>query len=124
MRQRSSLIATVVSVAALLGGMAMTASAPVSAADASVVEEGKKLSFDRKLGNCLACHQIEGGDLAGNIGPPLVAMKARYPDKAKLRAQIWDATEVNPNSIMPPFGRHKIVSDTDIDKIVEFIHTL
>lgn len=124
MRQRSSLIATVVSVAALLGGMAMTASAPVSAADASVVEEGKKLSFDRKKGNCLACHQIEGGDLAGNIGPPLVAMKARYPDKAKLRAQIWDATEVNPNSIMPPFGRHKIVSDTDIDKIVEYIHTL
>lgn len=124
MRQRSSLLITAVSVAALLGSMGMTASPPVSAADASVVEEGKKLAFDRKLGNCLACHQIEGGELAGNIGPPLVAMKARYPDKAKLRAQIWDATEVNPNSIMPPFGRHKIVSDADIDKIVEFIYTL
>jgi sulfur-oxidizing protein SoxX len=124
MRQRSSLLATAVSMAALLGSMVMTASAPVSAADASVIEEGKKLAFDRKMGNCLACHQIEGGELAGNIGPPLVAMKARYPDKAKLRAQIWDATEANPNTIMPPFGRHKIVSDTDVDKIVEFIYTL
>ena len=124
MRQRSSLVATAVSVAALLGSLAMTASAPVSAADASVIEEGKKVSFDRKKGNCLACHQIEGGELAGNIGPSLVAMKARYPDKAKLRAQIWDPTGINPNSIMPPFGRHKIVSDAELDKIVEFIHTL
>lgn len=124
MRQRSSLLATAVSVAALAGSLALTASAPVSAADASIVAEGKKIAFDRKKGNCLACHQIEGGDLAGNIGPPLVAMKARYPDKAKLRAQIWDATKANPNSIMPPFGRHKIVSDTEIDKIVEFIYTL
>jgi sulfur-oxidizing protein SoxX len=51
-------------------------------------------------------------------------MKARFPDKAKLRAQIWDSTKMNPNSIMPPFGRQQILSESDIDKIVEFVYTL
>lgn len=93
-------------------------------ATAGAVEEGKELAFDRKLGNCLACHKIAGGNLPGNIGPELVNMKARYPDKAKLRDQIWDATKVNPNTIMPPYGKHKIVSEEQLDKIVEFIYSL
>lgn len=95
-----------------------------SAADNAVIAEGKKISFDRAKGNCLACHMIEGGELPGNIGPPLVAMQARFPDKAKLRAQIWDSTRSNPNSMMPPFGRHEILTESEIDKVVEFIHTL
>jgi sulfur-oxidizing protein SoxX len=67
---------------------------------------------------------IPGGNLSGNIAPPLIAMKARFPDKAKLRAQIWDATVANPNTIMPPFGKHQIVSEEQLDKMVDFIHTL
>lgn len=90
----------------------------------SPADEGKALAFDRKLGNCLACHQIEGGSMAGNIGPPLMMMKVRFPDKAALRAQIDDATVANPNSIMPPFGRHQVLSGQQIDKIVEFIYSL
>jgi len=94
------------------------------AADSAMVDAGKKISFDRKKGNCLACHQISGGNLAGNVGPPLVAMKSRFPDKAKLRAQIWDATKSNKNTMMPPFGLHSILSEGDIDKVVEFIYSL
>jgi sulfur-oxidizing protein SoxX len=111
---------------ALAGSMALLpAPGLVLAEDASsVVDEGKAVAFDRKKGNCLACHQIAGGELPGNIAPPLVAMKARYPDKARLRAQIWDATRMNPNSIMPPFGRQQILSEGEIDKVVEFIYTL
>ena len=99
--------------------------APITAiaADASVVEEGKKIAFARKKGNCLACHQIEGGNLPGNIGPPLIVMKARFT-KAELRAQIEDARRKNPNTIMPPFGTHNILTKDEIDKVVEFIHTL
>jgi len=126
MRTLPGILTTAGSVLALAGGMALL-SAPSLAADAkaeSVVEQGKAIAFDRKKGNCLACHQIEGGDLPGNIGPPLIAMKARFPDKAKLRAQIWDSTKANPNSIMPPFGRQQILSESDIDKIVEFVYTL
>lgn len=94
------------------------------AAEASVVAQGKDIAFDRKKGNCLSCHQISGGTMMGNIGPPLVAMKARFPDKNKLRAQIWDSTKANPNSMMPPFGRHRVLTEAEIDKVVEYIYTL
>ncbi len=91
---------------------------------ATAVEKGKAVSVDRKKGNCLACHAMDDGALPGNIGPPLVSMKLRYPDKAKLRDQIWDATKRNPNSIMPPFGRHKMLSEEEIDNITDYIYTL
>ena len=126
MRTLPSILTTAGSVLALAGSLTLVP-APGLAADAkaeSVVDQGRALAFDRKKGNCLACHQIEGGSLPGNIGPPLVAMKARFPDKAKLRAQIWDPTKANENSIMPPFGRQQILSESDIDKIVEFVYTL
>ncbi|MEE9492361.1 MAG: sulfur oxidation c-type cytochrome SoxX [Gammaproteobacteria bacterium] len=113
---------SILAIAGSLSLLPVTAQAADGAT--SVLEEGKALSFDRKMGNCLACHAIEGGTLPGNIGPPLIAMQARFPDKAKLRAQIWDATKANPNTIMPPFGRHKILSEGEIDKVVEFIYSL
>ena len=85
---------------------------------------GKDLAFDRKLGNCLACHMIVGGSQPGNMGPPLIAMKARFPDIATLRAQIHDATVANPDTMMPPFGSHSILSADQIDKITAYIHSL
>lgn len=126
MRPFPSIITTATSIAALLGSLALAPVAAVSAqeAEASASAQGKQVAFDRRKGNCLACHAIEGGDLAGNIGPPLVAMKARFPDKARLRAQIWDSTKTNPNSIMPPFGRHQILTEKEIDQIVEYMYTL
>lgn len=127
MRQPSSIITTAASVAALLGSLMLAPAAATAAEEAkaaSVVDQGKEIAFDRKKGNCLSCHQIAGGELPGNIGPPLVAMQSRFPDKAKLRAQIWDPTKANPNSMMPPFGRHKVLSEDEIDKVVEFIYTL
>jgi sulfur-oxidizing protein SoxX len=51
-------------------------------------------------------------------------MKMRYPNKAKLRAQIWDATKANPDTVMPPFGKHRIMSEAEIDKVTEFIYSL
>lgn len=116
-------ITTIASIAAVIGclGFAPTIANADEAAD---IEKGKELAFNRKKGNCLACHQIEGGSLAGNIGPPLVAMKARFPDYDKLRAQIYDARKNNPNTIMIPFGPHKVLSDKEIDLVTKFIHTL
>jgi len=112
------------SLAAMLGALALM-SFPAAAADgASTIEKGKAVAYDRKKGNCLACHAMDDGTLPGNIGPPLIAMKARYPDKAKLRAQIWDATVANPNTIMIPFGRNKVLSEEEIDQVVEYIYTL
>jgi sulfur-oxidizing protein SoxX len=51
-------------------------------------------------------------------------MKARFPDKAELREQIWDATVKNPNTIMPPFGKHRILSEKEIDLVTAFIYSL
>lgn len=126
------LISTAVSVVTLLGVIGCSTSASTAAMPsaspavmtADPIAEGKKLAFDRKLGNCLGCHAIAGGKLAGNIGPPLIAMKARFPDKAVLRAQINDATVRNPATMMPPFGRHSSLSDKQIDLITDYIHTL
>jgi sulfur-oxidizing protein SoxX len=94
------------------------------AQQASAAEEGKQIAFDRRKGNCLACHMMGDGDLAGNIGPPLLAMQQRFPDKAVLRAQVWDPTVKNPHSVMPPFGRNRILTEEEIDKIVDYLYTL
>ena len=113
------------SVAAVLASSAILL--PAAQADsegAAMLEDGKKLAFTRAQGNCLACHYIEGGESPGTIGPPLVAMQARYPDKAALRAQIWDPALANPETSMPPFGRNLILSEDEIDKVVEFIWAL
>jgi len=85
--------------------------------------QGGCIAIDRKKGNCQACHAIAGMN-HGNISPPLVSMKQRFPDKAKLRAQVWDATVANPHSVMPPFGRNGILSEDEIDKVVDFLLTL
>jgi sulfur-oxidizing protein SoxX len=108
---------------AIMGTLSFTPQIAI-ADETAMVEAGKEIAFDRKKGNCLACHHISGGDLAGNIGPPLVAMKSRFPDRAKLRVQIFDATAANKNSMMPPFGRHNVLSDSEIDKVVAYIYSL
>lgn len=92
-------------------------------ANAGPAAQGGCLVLNRRKGNCMACHQIAGTP-SGNIAPPLVAMKQRFPDKMRLRAQIDDARRVNPNTVMPPFGTHKILSQDEIDKVVEFVLTL
>ena len=91
---------------------------------------GRKLFMNRKKGNCLACHHAIVDNWpatlppGGNIGPPFVAMSARFPNSEDLRAQIWDPTVKNPNSSMPPFGKHKLISEQDIDNIVAWLSTL
>lgn len=89
--------------------------------------DGRSIAFDRKSGNCLACHAIPGdpeAETAGNIGPPLVSMKERYPDRATLSAKIWDATVTNPDSVMPPFGRNKILTEKEVDLVTDYIQGL
>jgi len=86
--------------------------------------DGRTLAFDRTKGNCLACHAIPGepkAEAPGNIGPPLVKMKDRYPDRAKLRARIWDETAFYTDSVMPPFGRNKILTEQEVDLVTDYI---
>ena len=123
MRKTATLVTAASAVAMMLGTTSIMVPTAAHAAD-DLVAEGKKVAEDRKKGNCVACHQYQGAVSPGNIGPPLVAMKARFPDKAKLRAQIWDSTAANPNSAMPPFGKYEALSGKEIDAIVEWVYTL
>ena len=94
------------------------------AAAQSAAAEGQKLAFDRGKGNCLTCHDIKGGNLPGSIGPALVDIKSKYPDRAELVAILVDATKRNPLTVMPPFGRNRILNDKEINAIVDFLQTL
>lgn len=89
---------------------------------------GGCIATDRRKGNCMSCHTFKGLEQtrlqAGNTAPPLVAMKARYPDKKRLQAQLWDASKFNPRSNMPPFGKHQILSEKEIDLVVEWLYSL
>ena len=105
--------------------LALGALASVSPASAqSAVSDGQKLAFDRGKGNCLTCHEIKGGDLAGSIGPPLKDIKSKYPDRNELVAIVTDETKRNPQTVMPPFGRNRILTDQEINAVVDFLQTL
>lgn len=101
--------------------------APAAAPAPKKEETGKDIAYNRAKGNCLACHGMPSqpdAESTGLYGPPLIAMSARFPDKARLRAQIWDATAINPNSSMVPFGKHKVLTEQEIDKVTDFIYSL
>jgi L-cysteine S-thiosulfotransferase len=113
-RTRSAILATF--------ALALVAATPAAAQSAAA--EGERLAFDRSKGNCLTCHEIKGGDLPGTIGPALVDIKSKYPDRNDLVAILNDETKRNPLTMMPPFGRNRILTDKEIDAIVDFLETL
>jgi len=88
------------------------------------VEAGKDVAMTRSKGNCIACHVIPGGEAPGAIGPALVAIQTRYPSKADLAEQIWDPTIKNPDVVMPPFGKHGILTNKEFVDVVEYIWSL
>jgi L-cysteine S-thiosulfotransferase len=90
----------------------------------SAAAEGQKIAFDRSKGNCLTCHDIRGGDLPGSIGPKLENIKAKYPDRSELVTILTDETKRNPLTVMPPFGRNRILSEPEINAVVDFLQTL
>ena len=102
--------------------LAMMAAGPAGAQSGAA--DGQKLAFDRGKGNCLTCHEIKGGDLPGTIGPKLENLKSRYPDRGDLVAILTDETRRNPLTVMPPFGRNRILTRQEINAIVDFLQTL
>ena len=108
----------------VLTGLIVLLTAMSEAVLSDQLANGKTLVMEKSKGNCLACHLIADGKQPGNIGPPLIGMKARFPDADRLREQIWDATIRNPDTRMPPFGRYGILSSKEIDLIVRYLYTL
>lgn len=113
--------AMLVVAASLAGGL------PVLASQTPETTEGARLAHEVAKGNCLACHAMPGDASAitsANIGPPLVAIRSRFPDRNALRRQIWDARLINPDTVMPPFGKNSILTSEEIELIVDYLYTL
>jgi len=114
-------------VAVLLAGNAFLHSMSQARADeAPNIAAGRQLAFEIAKGNCLACHKFpgdSGANTLANISPPLQAIRTKFPDRAQLRNRLWDPTQTNPNTVMPPFGKHRILSSDEIELIIDYLYT-
>ena len=103
--------------------------APQALAQANAVS-GQALFAEERKGNCFACHKTPTNASrigASNIGPPLEAIRQKYAtpaDRVRLRDSIRDQSAVNASTIMPPYGKHRILTEVEIDDIVAFLETL
>ncbi|MGD8941506.1 MAG: sulfur oxidation c-type cytochrome SoxX [Gammaproteobacteria bacterium] len=93
----------------------------VNAGETSTVQEGKRLTLEF----CQACHQYAGTEQAGTVAPPLLGMKARFPDRKKLYNIIYDPqVAIKKDTMMPPFGRNELLAKDEIEKVIDFLYTL
>lgn len=77
-------------------------------------------------GDCGKCHALPAS-LArpgGDVGPALTGSRMRALGAARLRELIEDPTRANPNTAMPPYGRHRILTPAEIASVVRFLEGL
>jgi L-cysteine S-thiosulfotransferase len=84
-------------------GDAIPASLTGSTGDAN---RGRAIVANRQVGLCLMCHSgpLPEVKLQGNLAPDLKGAGVRW-NEGQLRLRIVDASEVNPDTIMPPYYR-------------------
>ncbi|MGZ5088644.1 MAG: c-type cytochrome [Usitatibacter sp.] len=78
-------------------------------------------------GDCIACHQLAQGvgpATRADVGPLLEGTRMRTLGKPALREALTDPTRANPDTVMPPYGRHRILDRAEIDRLVEFLVAL
>ena len=101
--------------------------------------EGRKVFMNRKLGNCLACHQnsdMPEQPFHGEVGPMLDGAADRWSE-AELRGIVSNAKQMFPDTIMPAFyvdsgytralekfeGK-SILSAQQVEDVVAYLQTL
>lgn len=80
-----------------------------------------------EMGHCIACHQLPEGlgpATRADLGPRLDGARMRELGRLRLRELIEDPLRANPDSVMPPFGRHRILEAGEIERLVEYLHAL
>jgi sulfur-oxidizing protein SoxX len=78
-------------------------------------------------GHCIACHQVPEGAgprTRADLGPALTGERMRALGRARIREIIEDPTRANPDTVMPPYGRHRILDAAEIRQLVEYLHAL
>lgn len=81
---------------------------------------------EKQMGNCVACHQIEGSKGHGNIGPDLTNYKALYMDNGVrsgqfLYQQIADPRLDNPNTHMTVNLANGLFSEREVCDLMSYI---
>jgi sulfur-oxidizing protein SoxX len=90
----------------------------------SSLDAARRLVTAEDKGHCQACHQFPNDPsirTRATIGPALAGMRARFPDRQRLIAVINDARNTNPDSIMPPYGPHRILTESEIAVIADYL---
>ena len=78
-------------------------------------------------GHCIACHELPAGNgpaTRADVGPRLEGARMRALGREALKEIIDDPTRRNPETVMPPFGRHRILEAREIDELAAFLHAL
>jgi len=78
-------------------------------------------------GQCAACHQLPPGvgtATRNDVGPRLEGARMRSLGREALRDVLVDPTRRNPESVMPPYGRHRLLDEREIERLIEFLHAL
>ena len=97
---------------------------------------GREVFVSREAGHCVLCHAVPGAQVAGNVGPPLAGVGARF-SPAELRLRVADITRVNPDAAMPAFHRTEgltrvaaeyrgkpALSEQQVEDVVAWLSTL
>jgi sulfur-oxidizing protein SoxX len=77
-------------------------SLPLAAAGDAV--RGREVFISREGGHCVLCHAAPGVAIAGDVGPAMAGVGARYT-VPQLRLRVADITRVRPDTVMPTFHR-------------------
>ena len=78
-------------------------------------------------GHCIACHQLPEGvapATRADLGPRLTGERMRVLGRTRIRELIIDPMKANTDTVMPPFGRHRLLEPAEIERLVEFLHAL
>jgi L-cysteine S-thiosulfotransferase len=51
-------------------------------------------------------------------------MKHRFPDRKEIFELIWDESKRNPQTVMPAFGTNHILTEDEINKLIDFLYSL
>ncbi len=103
---------------------ATVAISATTAVAGDLAKEGEKIFMTKKLGNCLACHAVNGKSVngPGSFGPKLQFLSS-WPEQA-LYDKVYDPYTTNPISAMPAFGKNGLLDDNQIKAVVAFLKTI
>ncbi len=114
--------------------MSVSLSPAMALAEASPARSaGFEIMTSRQTGNCIACHALPGVEgLVSTFGPSLQGV-ARKWNRAQLTQWVKDARQMNPQTLMPPFGATEgltkanppraILSDAQISEVVDTLQS-